>query len=234
LSGYTDAIVNISRHEHDRALARGVPAGKSFLIPSGISNIAPQPPINLPRNRINLLFSGRLDHAKGSDIILNAMTRLHDMGVHLYVAGDSVHDRAERPDLPNVTYLGWVSRGVLDSYYSAVDALVMPSRWEGFGLAAVEAMRQSTAVLASTQGALPEIVIPQQTGLLCPSNDPAVWADLLRGLNKEELRCWGRRGLDRQRQLFSIDRVHDQLCDVYKVVRRSRISRNQFRSGLFG
>jgi glycosyltransferase involved in cell wall biosynthesis len=221
LSRYTDAIVHISRHEHDRALRIGIPANKSFLIFNGIGNTLPAPRIDLPRNRINLLFAGRLDRQKGSDIILDAMARLRDVEVHLYVAGDAVHGNAERPILPNVTYLGWVSRDVLDSYYSAVDALVMPSRWEGFGLAAVEAMRQSTAVLASAQGALPEIVISRQTGLLCPSNDPAVWADLLRGLNKAELQRWGQEALERQRQLFSIDRVHSQLCDVYEAVGRS-------------
>ena len=61
---------------------------------------------------------------------------------------------------------------------SACDVVIVPSsRGEGFGLVAVEAMALQRPVVASAQGGLPEIVIPGETGLLVPPNDPQALAD---------------------------------------------------------
>lgn len=218
LGRYTDIFVNISRYEFDRSIACGIPAHKSRLVISGIGEIEPTRPIHLPESRVNLLFAGRMDRAKGLDILLESMRDLAASGVHLYVAGEKVLEGTECPLLSNVTYLGWLSREELNSYLAAADALVMPSRWEGFGLAAVEAMRQSTAVIASDRGALPEIVVPGETGLIFPGDDPGALADILRGLNKDELKRWGAAGRARQRALFSIERVHAQLNDIYVAI----------------
>ena len=50
------------------------------------------------------------------------------------------------------------------SYINACDAVIVPSRWEGFGLIAIEGMRAGKAIIVSNRGALPEIV-DQHTGL---------------------------------------------------------------------
>jgi glycosyltransferase involved in cell wall biosynthesis len=218
LARHTDAIVNISHYEHARALELGLPADKSHVVVNGIGPAPAAPPAPLPPSRINLLFSGRMDRQKGLDILLAAMERLTDRNLHLYVAGASVLARETRRTLPNITYLGWLARETLESYYAAADALVMPSRWEGFGLAATEAMRQSTAVIASDRGALPEIVVPGETGLICPGDDPSALADILRGLDKDELKRWGEAGRARQHASFSIERVHAQLNAIYAAI----------------
>lgn len=59
----------------------------------------------------------------------------------------------------------------------AADAVALPSLYEGFGLVALEAMQAGTAVLASTSGALPEVV--GQTGVLLQPEDVDAWRDTL-------------------------------------------------------
>jgi len=218
LAHFTEAIINISQFEHDSALLVGLPADKCHLILSGVGPTRQQRRLVLPASRINLLFAGRLDYAKGADILLEAMKRLSRQDIHLYMAGEAVLDACAVADAENVTMLGWLSREELDAYYAAVDALVMPSRWEGFGLSAIEAMRQSTAVIASDRGALPEIVVPGVTGLIVPGDDPQTLADLLEGLDKARLRQWGKAGFERQQALFSSSRVHSQLCEIYSAL----------------
>jgi glycosyltransferase involved in cell wall biosynthesis len=218
LARHTDAIVNISHYEHERALELGLPADKSHIVVNGIGPAPDVRPAALPQSRINLLFSGRMDRQKGLDILLAAMERLGDRDVHLYVAGAAVLARATQRALPNVTYLGWLARDALESYYAAADALVVPSRWEGFGLVATEAMRRSTAVIASDRGALPEIVVSGETGLIYSGDDPDRLASALRGPDKATLKRWGLAGRARQRALFSIDRVHSQLNEIYAAL----------------
>ncbi|MBI5654439.1 glycosyltransferase family 4 protein [Candidatus Uhrbacteria bacterium] len=59
----------------------------------------------------------------------------------------------------------------------AADAVALPSLYEGFGLVALEAMQAGTAVLASTSGALPEVI--GQAGVLLQSEDTDAWRDAL-------------------------------------------------------
>jgi glycosyltransferase involved in cell wall biosynthesis len=62
------------------------------------------------------------------------------------------------PDLPRVVKTGFVTRDELRALYRGAFALVLPSLYEGFGLPAIEAMASGTPVIASSGGALPEVV----------------------------------------------------------------------------
>ena len=62
--------------------------------------------------------------------------------------------------------------------YNAASMLVLPSRYEGFGLTAIEAMACGTPVLASDSSSLPEVVGP--AGVLLPPDDPDAWATAMR------------------------------------------------------
>jgi len=218
LAPFASTIISISQFEHDWALRIGLPPERCHLIRNGIG-VAPQPKeLRLPASRINLLFAGRLDRQKGADILLEAMHRLHRNDVHLFIAGEAVLGSTKVANSERVTALGWLTREELDSYYASVDALVMPSRWEGFGLSAIEAMRRSTAVIASDRGALPEIVVPGVTGLIVPSEKPEALASVLEDLDKERLLQWGKAGFERQQTLFSSLRVHNQLCEIYSTL----------------
>ena len=79
----------------------------------------------------------------------------------------------------------------LASYYSQCDAVVMPSRWEAFGLVAIEAMKYGKPVIVSDKGALPEIVKDGQNGLVFDFNNPKSLQSVLGKLSKDKLHEMG-------------------------------------------
>jgi glycosyltransferase involved in cell wall biosynthesis len=79
-----------------------------------------------------------------------------------------------------VVHLGWLPPGQLSALYAGATALVFPSRFEGFGLPAIEAMAAGIPVLAARAGALPEVVA--EGGQLLDPDDTAVWAAAIGGV----------------------------------------------------
>src|SRR6202022_5131822 len=76
-----------------------------------------------------------------------------------------------------VRMLAYVAADDLPALYAGAIALTMPSRFEGFGFPALEAMRCGTAVLASSVGALPEIV--GSAGILLKPDDTGAWSQAM-------------------------------------------------------
>ncbi|MGI9265857.1 MAG: glycosyltransferase, partial [Gammaproteobacteria bacterium] len=143
LSWRTDAVVNISLSDHNAALGAGLTESRCIYIPNGIDfpeasrdeKIIPQ-----REGVVNLLFVGRFDRQKGIDLLMDAMGQLQEEPIRLFVVGETVLGGVEVVPSSNVEFLGWRSRDRLRSLFAAADAVVMPSRWEGFGMVAIEAM----------------------------------------------------------------------------------------------
>ncbi len=91
---------------------------------------------------------------------------------------------------------------------------------EGFGLVLVEAMAQAVAVIATREGAAPEIVADGMTGVLIPAGDPDALASAIESLLDDpgRRRALGRAGLEVCREKFDIDRTLLQMEAVYKKV----------------
>jgi len=221
---WCDRIVCVS-HAVRRFHARrsGLPGWKYTVIPNGIDADAyarseevrarRRAEWGIPDDHVLLAFVGRLDRQKGVDVLLEAMDRLaeRNCAVRLVLAGDGpqramVAERLSHSRAGRLTrMLGFVHdvAGVL----SAADVLVAPSRWEGFGLAAAEAMAAGLPVIATRVAGLSEIVSDGQTGLLIPPDDPAALAERI-----EKLACdpglrerLGRSGRQRVLREYTID-----------------------------
>ncbi len=169
LASRADAIVSISHYEHKSAVQAGIKHPRHRIIPHGTpaANANVQPVIQLQGNGIHLLFVGRFDQQKGVDRLFDAWKdpRLEDM--HLWLIGDTTLEKSTKvPVQPNVHHLGWIRNDLMDGYIKSFHAVIMPSRWEGFGLVALEAMRNGRAVLASRTGGLPELIIDRVNGRL--------------------------------------------------------------------
>ena len=74
-------------------------------------------------------------------------------------------------DNPRVRFLGQVSREGLDDLYAISDVAIMPSRYESFGLVAIEAMAAGTPVIALAAGGLKEVVTDGTTGYVVALGD---------------------------------------------------------------
>ena len=116
----------------------------------------------------------RFSPEKGLDVLIEAFA-LVGRG-RLVVIGDG----DERPRLESlveargladrVLFTGWLTGPWAAQW--AFDALVVPSRSEGFGLAVVEAMLAGIPVVATDVGGLPELIEQERTGLLVPADNP--------------------------------------------------------------
>jgi glycosyltransferase involved in cell wall biosynthesis len=85
-------------------------------------------------------------------------------------------------------------------------------------LVAVEAMRARKPVIAAAVGGLREIIVDEQTGALVPAGNAAALRAALLRWSEVELVEMGKRGLERYRQLFTMERVHRELKELYTEV----------------
>jgi D-inositol-3-phosphate glycosyltransferase len=107
-----------------------------------------------------------------------------------------------------VTFLGQRSQETLPYYYSAAEAVVLPSVYESFGMVALEAMACGTPVVASEVGGLAFLVQDQKTGFTVPFADPQALADRLADLlHDEDLR----RRMGAQAAIFARDYAWEKI-----------------------
>ncbi|MBW2183219.1 MAG: glycosyltransferase [Deltaproteobacteria bacterium] len=146
--------------------------------------------LNLHPKRF-ILFVGRIDPVKGIDTLLKAMALVKNKltngkGVNLLIIGGDIDNSdyskdselqrlkqlTERLDLKNsVTFLGAQRQDQLPYFYSASELCVLPSRYESFGMVALEAMACGTPVIASKVGGLTSFIQDEITGFLVPEED---------------------------------------------------------------
>jgi glycosyltransferase involved in cell wall biosynthesis len=164
-----------------------------------------------------LLYVGNWSTRKGVDLLKPIMEILGP-GFELRYTADhkelprsislpkNMH-RIDRP--PTVSALAEV--------YRDADALLFPSRLEGFGLVALEAQTCGVPVIATHGSALPEVVEDGVTGLLCPADDLRAFAAAARRLASDRM-FWHRlvvTSRDRVKRLFTMDAMLEKYIDVY-------------------
>jgi len=140
----SEAMVDIARRiGAPKAALMGTPVSAPFL-----ERPAPRPPAQVG----TVLFAGRLAAEKNIDSMIQAALQLTD--VRFSIAGDGplrtqVEDAAAR--LPNLQYIGWLTRDGLMDAIDSHDVLMLPSHVESFGTIALEAMARQRLVVVSPQ-----------------------------------------------------------------------------------
>ena len=205
----------------------GIPPAKLVTIHYGLDDPPPAWGTNRPDEvaadaRV-LLAICRLERQKGLDIAVRALpiVRERHPDVELVVLGEGpersalaslacgcdvpVHLVGRVPDVA-----AWLRRATL---------LVHPARWEGFGLAVLEAMIASVPVVASRVSSLPELVVDGETGVLVDPGDPAALsAGIERALESRERLAVAAK--QRARERFSVRRMADATGALYDSLAR--------------
>lgn len=114
-----------------------------------------------PDRPIKLLFVGKPSRRKGIEIVARIVDCLGDK-CHLTMIGPKPEAGVQ---LPDGAVLGRVSRETLRAAYQDADFLLFPSRLEGFGYVAAEAMACGLPVICSEGGAVAEVVAPPKAGI---------------------------------------------------------------------
>lgn len=126
-----------------------------------------------------LLFFGRLEWEKGVQDVIAALPRIRAShpGTRLVIAGKGRHEpelvaaaRRHRV-LRAIDFVGHLTHQDLRVVLAAADAVVLPSRYEPFGIVALEAAAAAAPLVASTAGGLAEVVVDGQTGVSFPPGD---------------------------------------------------------------
>lgn len=186
-----------------------------------------------------VLFVGRIDPVKGLDTWFRAMKLVVDRDPTLrqrmcvcLIGGDLDDDVDPDSELARlqtlkeelgigdiVTFLGGRAQASLPFYYSAADAVVMPSRYESFGLAALEAMACGTPVVASDVGGLSYLIRDGETGFLVPEGNAELFAEKISLLlHDPKLRvAMGKHGIEEALE-YSWWNIGERMLELYADV----------------
>jgi glycosyltransferase involved in cell wall biosynthesis len=210
-----DGVIAISRIIRDLLVSAGVEPGKIRLIHSGIDPQRYQrQPDEFSAGDTSTVIGclARLEERKGHRFLLQAAAFLKARGLKLKyrIAGkgplrDELEQLTDRLGLRNeVCFLGFVADTA--EFLSTIDLLVMPSLFEGLGVAALEAMAAGKPVIATSTGGLVESVLDGVTGLLVPARDPAALTDAIAKLVRTPSLAgeMGRQGRQRVMQHFTL------------------------------
>jgi glycosyltransferase involved in cell wall biosynthesis len=173
---------------------------------------------------VRLAVVARLDHVKGVDIALRALAVLRDRGfsgVRLVVVGDGPEAGRLRDIAVELGVDGLVEfagfRHDVERYIAGSDIVLVPSRYEPFGMVAAEAAAAGKPVVASRVGGLREIVVDGETGLLFNPDDHNDLAEKIIALIEDNRKAaeMGLKGRARAERLFSPLKVAEKLAKTY-------------------
>jgi glycosyltransferase involved in cell wall biosynthesis len=160
---------------------------------------------------------------KRIEAVIEASAQLSAMGIEIQteICGEGptepmLRDLVERLGLvERVRFLGW--RTDTAALLASWHLLVMPSMFEGFPIAVLEAMAAGRAVVASNVGGVPELVDDGVSGILIPAGDAAALAHAIRelALDRPRLLGMGYEGWKRVNAHYSIDRMALQTIALY-------------------
>ena len=228
LAGRCDRIVNISPHETAFLRQMRFPHDRMECIATGLAPDAATPrDEDHKRSRgaasgpIRLLFAGRLDRQKGFDRLHPELVASDPRRVVCRVAGAAVRaDGTAYPEASHVEMLGWVDRARIMQELAWCDALVMPSRWEGLPIAALEAMRAGRPIIASDRGPFPYMIDHGVEGLLVDIDRPGFLAETLGEFQRSDLHAMGRQAARRFARDYSGDRMVAEMMEAYCTLLR--------------
>jgi alpha-maltose-1-phosphate synthase len=167
-------------------------------------------------DKFELLFVGNLSRRKGADLLPDIMARLGPDFVLRYTGGAGTAPTGF--DAANFVPLGRLSQSEIRDEYRRCDALIAPTRMEGLPLAVLEAAACGLPIIASDSASLPEAVIDRVTGLICPVDDPASFADAARYLREHPHEARGMREQARNMaaQRFSFERMVEEYVGLIR------------------
>jgi glycosyltransferase involved in cell wall biosynthesis len=192
---WPDGYITTGEMIREHLVGKGIPRDRVVSIPTGVDPERFFPAVDgsrirrefgIPPGAFLVSMVGVLRSWKRHDLFLEAVRRLEGRGIsaRALVAGEGPRRGAIEAEIAGKGMVGTVIlagyREDIPEILAASDALVLPSdRFEGVPQVILQALAMERPVIASPVGGIPEVVQPEETGLLCPTGDAAAYADAL-------------------------------------------------------
>ena len=176
----------------------------------------------------NIGVVSRLSYEKGIDKVIDALPLIltQNQNIKLTIVGDGGEKEKLMSSVNSknlekyVSFEGLQVKENLQNYYNSFDLVVVPSRFEGFGLTAIEAMSYEVPVVASKADGLKEVIEDKVSGILVSNENPEEYAkEILTLINDRNFRKEiGINGRKRVIENFSFDNFEQKTISLYKQI----------------
>ncbi|MBN1896719.1 MAG: glycosyltransferase family 4 protein [Candidatus Aenigmarchaeota archaeon] len=224
----SDTLICVSDHLAGEALKAGINRKKISVVHNGLDEKElPQSSREKARKVLGLgsekivTFAGKLSEAKGADIFLLLAEHLsgRNAGMKFLMIGDGplavkLKEDTKKKGLSGIVeFVGPKEHGETLEYMKASDVVVIPSRIEGFGLTALEAALMDVPVIASGNGALPEVLCAESISGNMPH-------DVMKALNDRKFMEVIVKGNRKKAEKFTLRRMVNETENIYRSAKR--------------
>jgi len=222
-AGYASLVIAVSKAvAHDAMIRYGIKLNKIKVIHNGIDLLRFEQVDTFKTEVVKIGAVGRLVKQKGFAILIEALGLMENKNFDCTIVGagylkDELQQKITSLGLDNKIHLVGL-RNDIPEFLKTLDIFVLPSLWEGLGIAALEAGASGLSVIASKVDGLPEIIDDQVNGLLFKAGDANDLKDKINYLleNKELARTFGKHLAKKVNEQFDVVNMVRQYELVYK------------------
>ena len=223
-------VTHSQSHAREMAGEYKIPIAKTRIVPLTVEALTPTGPRSKSPGHHTFAYIGTLDQRKGIDVFLKAIPLIssqHPQARFLIIGRDGKDspaaswkewfekNHADSPILQQVDFLGFVADEGMPILWNQITTVVVPSRYESFGLVVVEAFLRGIPVIVTDGGALPEVA--QDGALQVAAGDVnALAMGVTRLFNEPELaQRLITRGLQIYQDCYTSTRFADAVVSLY-------------------
>ncbi len=227
LGNTANQVIAVSHAVKKSLIACGVSPGNITVIPNGIdlAEIDTAVPFEpLPFQGKIVAAIGRLSPEKGFDLLIQAFGKVSSLqpDAHLVIAGTGTQEAelkalaAAQTHAAKIHFLGYVANTA--NVYRSADVVAVPSREEGQGIVAIEAMGHRKPVVAFDVGGLGETLVSGHTGLLAAPEHIEIFAEQLLNLLRDDAlqKRMGEAGRKRVEAEYTVEKMVERIEAVYR------------------
>lgn len=235
LAHFTDMIITINREDYDRASRFHLKKGGSVELLHGVGlntdRFHPRESIRdevreelgIPNKGFHIVTAAELNTNKNQIVILEALNRLRDKDIYYSICGRGGNKAFlekfidENKLSSNVKLLGY--RTDMERVLQSADVFAFPSKREGFGMAAVEALGCGVPVIAADNRGTREYMKNHENGIVCASDDVDEFMKAIITLkNASALRRQYSDNALRLSRDFTKEAAYMTMCRIYKKI----------------
>jgi glycosyltransferase involved in cell wall biosynthesis len=232
LSHITDVLITIN-HE-DYARARALHAERTVMIPgvgldtekfeSAKTNFEQKrKDFGIPLDSFLIMSVGELNENKNHRVIIRAIAGLKEIKPYYLICGEGpekerLQKLAQRLNVENQVIFGGL-RSDIHELLKIADCFAFPSKREGLGIAALEAMAAGLPIITSNSGGITEYSEDGKTGFVCRPDDVIGFAETIRKVAEDKVLAARMSAYNRQAaKKYDIRNVNRTMTEIYESV----------------